>query len=322
MEKKSSSVLEIDENIIRRKLVLEGNVPQELDSLFPKASPYERATTIKPKPGSCVKTFDDQKKKVFINICTSDAIPAPEDITDQELIAILESDAPSDFRVPMSIGELHYEKAKSGEDCMAFDVIINEQFFLKMFDDPLFHNFFMIATLEGIEEKYSLKLDKNGWTVLKNKKYHGSMSEQTVRTTIPLVQELSGARHWKPKDVPSTSSSTSPTANPPSKPLITELSTKTIASISETAEKSKPTFLMKKVQEENGHEDLIVEVNLPSMVSGKAISVDVGEDRLVVESSKNLLDVFVPFSLDNDNAEAHFITSTRVLIVRVPVLHA
>lgn len=62
--------------------------------------------------GMCVKTRDDQKKKVFINVCTSDAIPAPEDISDRELITILESDAPSDFRVPMSIGQPHQEKDK------------------------------------------------------------------------------------------------------------------------------------------------------------------------------------------------------------------
>ncbi|KAG7167511.1 PIH1 domain-containing protein 1-like [Homarus americanus] len=267
--------------------------------------------------GICVKTRDDQKNKVFINVCTSDAIPAPEDITDQELITILESEAPSDFRVPMSIGQPHYEKDKSGESCVAYDVIISPQFFLKMTDNPLFHNFFMIATLEGLEEKYSLKVDKNGWIVMKNKKYHGSIPEQTVRTNIPLVQELSKARHWNPEDIPGTSSGTAP----PSQPLITELSTKTLTSSPVKIEKKKPKFLMKKIPDKNGVENLIAEINLPSMVTGHEVVVDVGGDRLVVESPKNLLDVFVPLSLDSNNAEAHFVTSTRVLVVRVPILH-
>ncbi|KAK8748974.1 hypothetical protein OTU49_015621, partial [Cherax quadricarinatus] len=317
MEKKSAVFLEIDEDIIRNKLFLEGSAPQELDTLFPKPSSYERATTIKPKHGCCVKTHDNEKKKVFINICTSDAISAPEDITDDELIAILESEAASDFRVPMSIGEPHNEKAKSGEECVAYDVIINPQFFLKMSDNPLFQNFFIIVTLEGLEEKYSVKLDKNGWTVLKNKKYHGSMREQTVRTTIPLVQELSGARHWKPEDLPCSSSNISLVANSTSKPLITELSTKTIASNHEKADKPTPTFLMRKIPGKNGGENLIAEVNLPSMVTGKTVSVDIGEDRLVVESPKNFLDVFLPFSLDNDNAKAYFITSTRFFLCKL-----
>ncbi|ROT71195.1 PIH1 domain-containing protein 1 [Penaeus vannamei] len=140
----------------------EGDVPKELDSLFPASSASQRTETIKPKPGICVKTRNEDKKKVFINVCTSEAIPAPEDITDQELIAILESDKPSDFRVPMSIGQLHEEKDKSGEVCLAYDVVISPAFFTKMTDNPLFHNFFMIATMEGIEEKYTMTLDKNG----------------------------------------------------------------------------------------------------------------------------------------------------------------
>lgn len=47
-----------------------------------------------------------------MNVCTSDVLPAPEDITEEELIKILESDQPSDFRVPMSIGAPHKEKDK------------------------------------------------------------------------------------------------------------------------------------------------------------------------------------------------------------------
>lgn len=64
----------------------------------------------------CVKTResgDSGGGKVFVNVCTSPQVPAPEDLTDRELVAILESDQPSDFRVPMSVGEPHTEKDKS-----------------------------------------------------------------------------------------------------------------------------------------------------------------------------------------------------------------
>ena len=49
---------------------------------------------------------------------------------------------------------------------MAYDIIINPVFFKKMIDNPLFHNFFVIATMEGLEEKYDIKLDKNGMVIL------------------------------------------------------------------------------------------------------------------------------------------------------------
>ncbi|XP_069974342.1 PIH1 domain-containing protein 1 isoform X1 [Penaeus vannamei] len=319
-QQKSGSLLEIDDNIIRKQLLLEGDVPKELDSLFPASSASQRTETIKPKPGICVKTRNEDKKKVFINVCTSEAIPAPEDITDQELIAILESDKPSDFRVPMSIGQLHEEKDKSGEVCLAYDVVISPAFFTKMTDNPLFHNFFMIATMEGIEEKYTMTLDKNGWTVLKNKKYHGTVPEQTVRTSVPLVQELSGVRHWKPEDVKPATRSFSPKVVP-EKPLITELSSKAIEDSSKDKRKMVPKYTLRKTGDEL-KKSLEAEVSLPKMISGKGLQLDVGEDRLVVETSENLLDVFLPFSLDSDSARAYFITSKRMLLVRVPILHA
>lgn len=108
----------------------------------------------------------------------------------------------------------------------------------------------------------------SGWVVLKNKKYLGDMPEQTVRTTIPLVQELSGARHWKKEDLqsaPSTDRSSSP-VSASSKPLITEVSSKVLPQL-EKSEKSKPSFTLRKVVGYNGDEDLLAEVNLPGMVS-------------------------------------------------------
>lgn len=322
----NSSLLEIDDSIIQKQLLLQGEEDHELSSLFPSASAHKKATTIKPKPGLCLKTREDGGGKVFVNVCTSDALPAPENITEEELIKILESDQPSDFRVPMSIGAPHTEKDKSGEDCVAYDVVVSPKFFTRLADSPLFHNFFVIASMEGIEEKYSITLDKNGWTVLKNKKYHGNLTDQTVLTTLPMVQELSAARHWKPSDVPSSSTHpghSSALENSPkttSKPLISEVSTKIISE--KTDKKVQPFFTLSKATGDDGMDDLVAEVELPSVMTGQKVEVNVGEDRLVVEAPRNLLDVFVPVSLDSDKAKAYFITSSRVLMLKVPIIHS
>lgn len=47
-----------------------------------------------------------------MNICHTTIIPAPADITESELTRILESDEPSTFRIPMSLGEGHEEVDK------------------------------------------------------------------------------------------------------------------------------------------------------------------------------------------------------------------
>jgi len=314
----SGTLLEINDEIIKKQLLLEPSNGQnkELETLFPETLSTHRATAIKPIQGLCVKTRDSDKNKVFLNICTSDAIPAPEDITEEELIKILESDDVSNFRVPMSIGQPHSENDKAGESCDAYDVVISPEFFKKMNDSPLFHNFFMVATMEGIEQKYSLELDKNGWNVLKNKKYHGTMPTTAIRTTVPLVQELSDVRHWNASEAGAISVNPEDTSITAPKPLITEISTKTNTSGSKKPEKQTPKLVMHKV--DNGTM-LEADIDLPTMMNGKAIDISVGEDRLVVETPNHFLDVFLPLSLNNSQVSAHFITSSRILNVRVPI---
>lgn len=58
-------------------------------------------------PGFCVKT-NSSEGKVFINICHSPSIPPPADVTEDELLQMLEEDQ-AGFRIPMSLGEPHAE---------------------------------------------------------------------------------------------------------------------------------------------------------------------------------------------------------------------
>ena len=44
--------------------------------------------------GFCVKTKTSIGDKVFINICHTDEVPPPEDISDNQLMDILSSDEP------------------------------------------------------------------------------------------------------------------------------------------------------------------------------------------------------------------------------------
>ena len=63
--------------------------------------------------GFCVKTKNFiTSQKVFLNICQTEVIPPPADISNSELTDILESDEPSSFRIPMSLGEGHDEADK------------------------------------------------------------------------------------------------------------------------------------------------------------------------------------------------------------------
>lgn len=63
--------------------------------------------------GICIKIFKtDDKTKVFINLCHHADIPAPDDITKEELVEVLSSKDPERYCVPLSIGTEHDEVDK------------------------------------------------------------------------------------------------------------------------------------------------------------------------------------------------------------------
>uniref|UniRef100_A0A4W6F113 PIH1 domain-containing protein 1 n=1 Tax=Lates calcarifer TaxID=8187 RepID=A0A4W6F113_LATCA len=146
---------------------------------------------IRPQPGICVKTLSEpDKQKVFVNICQSNSVPPPPELSREELVELLQSEDPSGYRVPMSLGEPHTEIDNSSQGCTAYDVVINQEFFQRCQKDPLFQQFVILVSLEGLENKYSLELSRD-WKVLKNRKFLGSVNEQNIRTkSRPVIQEL------------------------------------------------------------------------------------------------------------------------------------
>ncbi|KAG8567895.1 hypothetical protein GDO81_013820 [Engystomops pustulosus] len=160
---------------------------QEIQNRLPNLPETKQ---IRPQPGFCIKTRTSKNAKIFINICKSNQIPAPPDLTEQELVSILESDDPSGYRVPMSLGEPHVEVDNSGSGCTAYDIVINNTFFEKTQVNELFREFFITVAMEGLENKYEMELSRD-WRMLKNRKFMGSIFDQNIRTkSKPIIQEM------------------------------------------------------------------------------------------------------------------------------------
>lgn len=149
---------------------------------------------VEPHAGFCIKTKSQDgngsTNKVFLNICTADHIPSPQEITDEELADILSCEDPSKFRVPMSLGEPHAEVDKSGNGCIVYDIVISQTFFNKISSNNLFMGFFMSVVFEGLDNKYDVKLSSD-WIKLKNKKQMGKIMTQHIRTkSKPWIVEM------------------------------------------------------------------------------------------------------------------------------------
>nr|XP_046162343.1 PIH1 domain-containing protein 1 [Oncorhynchus gorbuscha]XP_046162344.1 PIH1 domain-containing protein 1 [Oncorhynchus gorbuscha] len=243
---------------------------------------------IRPQPGLCVKTFTlPDKLKVFVNICQSAAVPPPPPLSREALVELLESEDPTGYRVPMSIGEAHTEVDNNSQGCTAYDVVISEEFFQKCQKDPLFQQFLIAVSLEGLENKYNLELSRD-WKVLKNRKFLGSVNEQNIRTkSKPVIQEI------EPKDTR--------TAPEPAK---------------------RPEFCLLVEPPVGDPEFLIAEIQLPGVASSLSLVLDLGEDRLVLNARPSLfhLDCFIPFFIDQEGSVAQYNANTQILTVTMPVV--
>ncbi|XP_067408350.1 PIH1 domain-containing protein 1 isoform X1 [Emydura macquarii macquarii] len=283
-----SAELEEEDEEEFRQLLLQAT--QKIQSAMPSVPDSK---PIQPQPGFCIKTHTGSQEKVFVNICRSQHIPPPPDLSRQELECLIESDSASSFRIPMSLGEPHTELDNSGNGCTAYDVVINASFFSKLEADPFFKEFFITVALEGLADKYKMEINHPGtaqpraglaggceWRILKNRKFMGSISEQTIRTkSRPVIQEM---------DV--------------SSPLVPKF-----------------TILAKPVKAYP--EFLLAEIHLPKVGSARELSLELGQDRIVLRAGPGLylLDIYIPHDIAPERSHARFHRGTAVLTVKMPV---
>jgi hypothetical protein len=144
--------------------------------------------------GFCIKTREvGSERKFFVNICHTDAIPAPKDISEKELSEILESDEISEFRVPMSIGEVRTEKDKKNEEAKAADVAVHPSFFNKIEQSQLFKSFFITIVFEGLKDKYGIVCNDEK-IILKNRKAFGTLQMHRIQQREVDEKMKSGSR--------------------------------------------------------------------------------------------------------------------------------
>ncbi|XP_041988372.1 PIH1 domain-containing protein 1-like [Aricia agestis] len=293
---KKSITLEVDPSIMEKnmRIISEDPIEEEFNKLLSAVDPHPYKV-VKPRPGFCVKTFTKPEgKKVFVNVCLTEAIPCPRDISNEELMQILNSEDPSSYRVPMSIGEGRTEADKSGAPASVYDVAINPDFFSKIEKDDLFQTFFLTVVFEGLQDKYQFEIDMQKFTILKHRKSMGTL--QTHRVQIRDVKQYTEA----------------------TKPLIEEIP-KTQAVVSKPPEIA---YRLRREPPTGEIEYLLAEFKIPSSVELKDLNLEIGEDRLVLDSKGlyGIVDFFLPCNVDQDIIDAQLNRNKDLLSVKMPVI--
>uniref|UniRef100_A0A1E1XS72 PIH1 domain-containing protein 1 n=1 Tax=Amblyomma sculptum TaxID=1581419 RepID=A0A1E1XS72_AMBSC len=279
-----------------------------VQSLSDGSKPEIKTKPIKPRPGFCVKLKDTSTgAKLFINVCHTPELPEPRDIDDEELIHILESEDPTSYRVPLSLGLPHEEVDKSGGQCMAYDVIINEAFFRKVSSNELFKTFLITVALDGIEDKYGVNPDRETYVVLKNRPYVGAMPDHCIQDRKgPLISELPMSKSASTAGCDGAASNEGAADSSGRNPAAWRGSAKL-----DLTRHSLP-----------GQRDtLVARFSLPGVSSGSSLALDMGEDRvrLISEQPKYSFDFYLPFLIDEDSVVAEFNTKHQVLMITVPL---
>lgn len=303
--------LEVDEKIFDKNLRIVEDLDNDqafmyrpLDkkatSLLPE--PELPSVTIAPDSGMCVKTKNIEGEKFFINVCKIQAIPPARPIDEERLQNIIASeDYTSDYKIPMSLGSPRTEKDKSGKDCLVCDVAVNSVWYDEtMVDSLTFTTFLIQLAMEGLCDKYGdvCNLDRQSWSILRNKRYMGKLQRHTIqqRASATKIQEII--------EVAKVVNSASPV-------IVTKSQSKAMDTPS--------VVLLKEPHDSAIPKTLVAKINLPKELSKDGIVLELGEDRLVLQSDHYSLDIFLPFMVEHQKCTAEFIVATRQLIVKTNV---
>lgn len=270
-------------------------------------------------------------EKCFINICQSDAIPTPEDISVEQLTEILASETPSTYKIPMSITELRLTTDKSGHEALVCDVAIHPAFFRKIEAVTVFRDFLITIVFEALDTKYNMQINRESWIILKNRKCMGSLikhriQNRDVKTVYESYQNPSKEHQKLIQELDSGKVAAASTNLTKKAKMITEMATiapptkvanaasrlilpaKSVSS-STLIETREPQYRLFK-----NRTTLIAEFFMPDVMWQNEISLDLGKDRLVLEARRMgyLLDSFFPHNIDQNQSSATFDNESHV----------
>lgn len=299
--------LDADPSIVENNLRFVTNPEEEeLNKFLGVAAPSPPGKVIKPYPGLCIKTKEvGTDQKIFINLCKTDAIPPPRDISETEVISIIETeflqDKECDFKVPMSIGATRIEMDSKNEPAKVCDVAVNTQFLDKLQEDrPALKRFFYCILFEGLRRKHRLFCTDDG-IILKNRKMFGNLQthviqqrdiEEKMKEEKSLIEVL---QRPEAKEAPKI----------------------------EIIEGGMRTPDYRLYVKKDDTDVLCGEFRLPDVINAaKELTLDVGMDRILLESKTRgyLLDIFIPMYVNQMETVSTFDKLTKILTVVMPII--
>lgn len=147
---------------------------------------------IKPLPWFVIKTrlldAAPNGSKIFLNVCTEDAIPAPPEATDDTLGRIIAAENVKDLEnyfIPIVLSDLRDEKDKAGSPCKVCDCVVHPSVREITERLPDYRTLLIAIILDQADSYYNWNLSRE--ITIPNMQSKGKLKERTAQ--LPLQTE-------------------------------------------------------------------------------------------------------------------------------------
>lgn len=260
--------------------------------------------------------------KIFINVCSSQLIDKPS----CEAARNRDGIPGQNWRLPFSLTPGRTDRDAGGNSCVIYDVVFHPDALYMAAKNARFMKLIHRTALDGIEDSFRIKLDKDKIKQLKMR-YKGVAHPAVIRTPIPGHDQKNRSTYEdmmsfpypdenQTAPEPKSSSSQSP-PNPEDKQPITPQYTLKYRSVVDLQDY--------RCSRDSGPgarpREIVITVDVPLLRSAQDADLSVTERCLVLEAPEPAYRLELPlaYPVDEDKGDAKFNKTKKQLTITLPV---
>ena len=293
---------------------------------------------VQPEPGHVIKTTVNGETKAFINICKNEHIEKPSANKQKTR----DGRYGLQWSIPHSFAPPREDTDKSGNKCRVFDVVFHPDTYRMGETNVRFRKMLHDTAFDGIERQFDVSIDRINMkfpkmkfkgipsaTVIRSKNgeksnnidkddimnnfpypYGEKTTEEKSKQTEEKLKERNGEKKSSNGDATKENKADPYTAPKYSIKHRSEIELDQFRNAPDANPSIRP-------------KELVVDIDLPLLKSAAPVDLDIFERRLFLKSeepAKYMLDLCLPYPVDENDGSAKFDKSKRKLIVTLPVL--
>lgn len=312
---------------------------------------------INPEAGYCMKTTENGNRKCFINICKNSNIEKPTSSVEKRkgLNDGTNSRSGLFWHIPHTCSPPKEDVDKSGkEKCTVYDVVFHPDAYRMGETNKRFNDLLKDTAVDSIEKNFNVKLDRVNLKVLKHMNFKGRPTASVIRRPDPnnvnktqnsndhsntqdsqidpvesLVDQLK-KQYYEDQLKKTESSNSAKTIEKENKPNVVKDEKNNEYTVPEYKLIHRGEADIQNYTNQVDHrlinstrpKELVVRIDLPLCKSSELLSLDIFEKQLLLKSNdpNYLLDLKLPYPINEKESRAKFDKSKKCLNVTLPVL--